>query len=158
MQIFRQMASKEVEPGDHTTTLVLTNSAGAYLYQAHLGRVSGGGFDVFIDDNAIQTGTTTMAGNTVRTWYDGVSYAKVTRFGITSVVRDGSGSSATITWNSVPIEKSLRAPTYTLQKKNALSDPEWSPVATGIPSAGISTSFVDSSANGEQTFYRVIRN
>src|SRR5262249_2221101 len=39
MQVFRQMASRLVEPGDHNSTLVLTNGNNAFLYQAYLGRV-----------------------------------------------------------------------------------------------------------------------
>jgi flagellar hook assembly protein FlgD len=35
-------------------------------------------FGVFVDDEAIQTGTTgTRIGNTARTWYDGISYTSV---------------------------------------------------------------------------------
>jgi len=34
--------------------------------------------DVYVDDDAIQTGTTgTLIDNTARTWYDGLSYARV---------------------------------------------------------------------------------
>jgi len=81
MQLFRQMACKQVEDGDHTTALVLTGSGNTFLYQAYLGRVqtlAGDTLNVFVDDEAIQTGTTgTLAGNTCRTWYDGVSYANV---------------------------------------------------------------------------------
>jgi hypothetical protein len=77
MQVFRQMACKQVGAGDHSSVLVL-NSGSAYLYQAYLGRVhltSGNTFDVFIDDYAVQTGTAgTLIGNTARTWYDGISY------------------------------------------------------------------------------------
>ncbi len=75
------MACKEVEPGQHDSTLVLTNGAGAYLYQAYLGRVvssNNPALNVFVDDNAIVTGTTgPLAGDSVRTWYDGISYAQV---------------------------------------------------------------------------------
>jgi hypothetical protein len=78
MQLFREMACKEVEPGDHASAILLTNAAGYFLYQAYLGRVTNSSLDVFVDDNVILTGTTnTTAGNTVRTWYDGVSYAQV---------------------------------------------------------------------------------
>jgi hypothetical protein len=79
MQLFRQMACKEVEAGDHKTTLVLTGNGNVFLYQAYLGRVSvKDTIRVFVDDEAIQTGTTgTLAGNTARTWYDGISTAGV---------------------------------------------------------------------------------
>jgi hypothetical protein len=79
MQIFRQMASKQVEDGDHNTTLVLTGSNNTFLYQAYLGRYQASSdtiIEVFIDDWAIQTGTeNTLTGDTARTWYDGVSFA-----------------------------------------------------------------------------------
>ena len=82
MQIFRQMACKQVEPGDHAQALVLSGEGNTFLYQAYLGRVQNSGsgsIDVFVDDEAILTGTAEeMAGGTVCTWYDGVSYAKVT--------------------------------------------------------------------------------
>jgi hypothetical protein len=78
MQILRQMASKQVEAGDHTAPLVLTNTAdNAYLYQAYVGRVTvttNSAVNVYVDDEAIADGTTNpQVGNTVRTWYDGVS-------------------------------------------------------------------------------------
>ncbi len=79
MQLFRQMACKQVEGDDYDTTPVLTGGGNTYLYQAYLGRVqvaSGSNFDVFVDDDAVQTGTqSTLIGRTARTWYDGVSTA-----------------------------------------------------------------------------------
>ncbi|MDZ7288795.1 MAG: BNR-4 repeat-containing protein [candidate division KSB1 bacterium] len=81
MQLFRQMACKQVEAGDHDSTLVLTGSGNTFLYQAYLGRVQVSAnrtIEVFVDDEAIQTGTvSTLVGNTARTWYDGISYASV---------------------------------------------------------------------------------
>ena len=79
MQIFRQMASKQVENGDHHSTLTLRGSGNTYLYQAYLGRVPALAnltIEVYVDDESIQTGTTnTFIGDIARTWYDGVSYA-----------------------------------------------------------------------------------
>jgi hypothetical protein len=81
MQLFRQMACKQVEDGDHDSKLVLTGSGNVSLYQAYLGRVkvsSSNAFDVFVDDSAYQVGTTsTLRGDIDRTCYDGVSYAAV---------------------------------------------------------------------------------
>ncbi|KAA0230906.1 T9SS C-terminal target domain-containing protein [candidate division KSB1 bacterium] len=81
MQLFRQMACKQVEADDHDTALTLTSSGNTFLYQAYLGRVrvaANETLNVYVDDHAIQTGTSgTRIGNTARTWYDGVSYAKV---------------------------------------------------------------------------------
>ena len=88
MQLFRQMACKQVELGDHNTALILTGSGNTFLYQAYLGRVQASANDtlkVFVDDGAIQTGTAgTVVGNTCRTWYDGISYASVSN-GVVSV-------------------------------------------------------------------------
>jgi hypothetical protein len=81
MQIFRQMACKQVVSGDHATKIILTGDQNTFLYQAYIGRVKVSGnkkVDVYIDDEPYKTGTTTLTGNTVRTWYDGVSYASVT--------------------------------------------------------------------------------
>jgi hypothetical protein len=79
MQIFRQMACKQVMSQDHNTELVLTGGGNTFLYQAYLGRVvieTGDTLNVFIDDEAIQTGTTnTQVGDVCRTWYDGISYS-----------------------------------------------------------------------------------
>jgi hypothetical protein len=159
MQIFRQMACKTVQPGDYNSTLVLTNTSTNFLYQAYVGRVtasSSNTISVFVDDNAITVGTTSaLAGNTNRTWYDGVSYAPVDRFRITGVAYNAGGSSTTITWNSTPPELSLTTPTYTVWKKNSLAEPDWTVVATGVPSGGTATSCVDTSANGNAAFYRV---
>jgi hypothetical protein len=78
MQAFRQMASKGVETGAHNPTILVSNVGAIFLYQAYLGRVTNGSFDVFVDDESIQTGTTsTSVGDTARTWYDGLSYALV---------------------------------------------------------------------------------
>lgn len=81
MQLFRQMACKQVETGDHDRTLVLTGSGNTYLYQAYLGRVQVVANDtltIFVDDEAIQSGTqSTLIGDVARTWYDGISYAIV---------------------------------------------------------------------------------
>jgi hypothetical protein len=51
----------------------------------------------------------------------------------------------------------LTTPTYTLQKKNSLSDANWTTVATGIPatSKAYTTTNVDNSASGSTAFYRV---
>ena len=83
MQTYRSMACAEVQPGYHDTGLVLTNSTPAnnYLYQAFVGRVvisNNYTITVLVDDNARPIGTSsTLVGNTCRTWYDGVSYAGV---------------------------------------------------------------------------------
>ncbi len=155
LRLFRQMACKEVEPGDHNTTLVLSNSS-AFLYQAYVGRVAGASVDVFIDDYDILTGTTgTTAGDTVRTWYDGISFAAVTPVQIRLAITYDSGS-ATLTWNSIsPLLASPATVTYTVQKKNDLTDPAWTTLATGLPSAGATTSYLDSSASGPAGFYRI---
>jgi hypothetical protein len=81
MHLFRQMASKQVEPGDHQQTLQLTSIGDTYLYQAYAGRIQAKNndtVDIFIDDEAIQIGTeNTSIGSTARTWYDGISYASL---------------------------------------------------------------------------------
>jgi hypothetical protein len=80
MQIFRQMACKQVTEGSHSTKLVLSGEQNSFLYQGYVGRVKVAGsknIDVFIDDEPYKTGTTTLTGNTVRTWYDGISYALI---------------------------------------------------------------------------------
>ena len=84
-QLFRSMACKQVEAGDHNTTLLLTGSGNISLYQAYLGRIqtsASNTFDVFVDDSAVMVGTTgalrtDLRGDIDRTWYDGVSYAAV---------------------------------------------------------------------------------
>jgi len=82
MQIFRQIASKQVEHGDHLTPLVRVGRGNTHLYQAYVGRVSplaGTPVEVFIDNEPTAPGrTVTGPGDIYRTWYDGVSYARVT--------------------------------------------------------------------------------
>ena len=81
MRIFRQMASKQVENGDHDSTLVLSGGGNTFMYQAYIGRINALANDtveVFVDDYAVQTGTTgTLVGDVARTWYDGLSYARL---------------------------------------------------------------------------------
>jgi hypothetical protein len=79
MKIFRQMASKQVENGYHHSSLILVGGGNTFLYQAYLGRVNvadSDSIEVFVDDEAIETGTTSnLIGDISRTWYDGISYA-----------------------------------------------------------------------------------
>lgn len=159
LHVFRQMACKQVEANDHITPVQITNIAeNAYLYQAYVGRVTADtntAITVFVDDEAIATGTTEpLVGNTVRTWYDGVSYAKVDGFRIRSVMRNLDGL-ITISWDSVPPERSLTTPRYSVQKKNLLSDSCWITIASGIPSAGAVTTYTDSTTSNSSAFYRV---
>lgn len=78
MQIFRHIACKQVEAGDHNTLIEISGDDNTFLYQAYLGRVETGSdsiFEIFIDDHAIETGTSdNLIGNETRTWYDGISY------------------------------------------------------------------------------------
>ena len=162
MQVYRQMACKTVQPGHHNSTLILTNSSGNFLYQAYAGRVtasSSNTVSVFVDDNATVTGTTaTQAGNTVRTWYDGVSYAKIDTappLSIQAVAMSGP-TAVTLVWNSQTPPALLAPRTFTVQKKETLTDAVWTTVATGITSTGITTTFTDNSATADQAFYRII--
>jgi hypothetical protein len=79
MQIFRQMACKQVMDEDHNTELVLIGEDNTFLYQAYLGRViieADDTLNVFIDDEAIMVGTAGIeTGDICRTWYDGFSYS-----------------------------------------------------------------------------------
>jgi hypothetical protein len=81
MQLFRRIVGESVDGTDFTTAPVLIGGETSSLYQAYLGRVrlaANANLDVFVDDDAVQTGTTgTLIGNTARTWYDGISYAPV---------------------------------------------------------------------------------
>jgi hypothetical protein len=80
LQLFRSMACKEAEAGDYDNAPVLSGKNDTFLYQAYLGRVTSvRSFDVFVDDSAYQVGTTSPAlqGDVNRTWYDGVSYARI---------------------------------------------------------------------------------
>lgn len=155
MQILRQVAGQQVEPGNYSVVPVLTNNSTNFLYQAYVGRVTGSAFNVFVDDEPIQTGTvSTGLGDTVRTWYEGVSYAWVETFRITNVTKNLNGS-VSLTWNSIPADLSLMAPTYTVLRKNALSEPTWTTVATGVPSAGNLTSYTDNAPGGDAAYYQI---
>ena len=65
-------------------------------------------------------------------------------------------ASIALVWNSPLPQSSLTTPSYTVQKKNSLADPSWTTVAAGIPSGGYTTTNMDTSANGDTAFYRVI--
>jgi hypothetical protein len=113
--------------------------------------------NVLVDDWPYVTGNTTLVGNTCRTWFDGVSYARVQPFQIQSVSSSGP-SAITLLWNSPPPEMSLTTPTYTVQKTTSLTPPiSWTTVATGIPatSKAYSTTNVDATASDSTAFYRV---
>jgi hypothetical protein len=157
MKILRQLAGQQVEPGSHTSALVLTNSGTNFLYQAYVGRVTGPTFEVFIDDRAIATGTAgTLVGSSARTWYDGISYARIDPLRITAdASHDLDTQSVTLRWNSIPPESSLSLPTYSIQTKSALTDADWITIASGLPSAGSTTAWTDTSATNGAAFYRI---
>jgi hypothetical protein len=144
---------------------VLTNTSPAsnYLYQAYVGRVvvtNNFTVNVLVGDWPYQTGTNVLVASSCRTWYDGVSYAKVSPLQITGTAYNNAVSSVTLVWNSPPSEMSLTTPTYTLQKTASLVPPiMWTTVATGIPatSQAYTTTNVDASANESTAFYRVTR-
>jgi hypothetical protein len=69
--------------------------------------------NVLVGDWPFQTGTNILVGNTGRTWYDGVSYAKVSPFQIQNVYPTGPTSVALV-WNSPPSQFSLSTPTYSV--------------------------------------------
>jgi hypothetical protein len=160
MQTYRQMACKSVQAADYTSPIVVTNSATNFLYQAYVGRVSASSsntISVFVDDNAVAVATTgTLMGNTNRTWYDGISYATVTsaNLKLTKIVHDPSDHTTTITWSSMPADFSLSLPVYSVQKRQFVTDPNWTTIATGLFSAGTHTSFKEQ-ANESSAFYRI---
>lgn len=161
MQIFRQMACKIVQAGDHYTSLVLTNNETNYLYQAYVGRVVVSDHttvEVFVDDYPIQTGTaSTQVGNTARTWYDGISYARISPFRILSAsYTSGPPAGLVLTWNSRPAELSLFTQKYAVQRTESLEAGTWITIASNILSGGFTTSFVDTNPPATAAFYRVI--
>jgi len=162
MQTFRSEKCQQVQAASEDTALVLTNTTPVnnYLYQAYLGRAvasASNTLNIIVGGNALRTGSTTLGGSTNRTWYDGVSYAKVEPFRIQKVY-PGGPSAVTLVWNSPPPEMSLSTPTYTLQKAAALNPPiAWTTVATGITAAAktYTTTNVDNSAGPSAAYYRV---
>jgi len=157
MQIFREQGSEVVQAADFGSGIIVSNAATNFLYQAYVGRVtasSSNTVSVFVDDNAIEVGTTgTLLGDTDRTWYDGISFDKVNPLQIQGI--SVTPSATTLVWNSIPPQNSLTTPTYSVQKKNSLSDTNWVTVASGIPSGGGTTTNVDNSATGSAAFYRI---
>ena len=161
MQTYRSEKCAQVQSATEDTSLVLSNSSPVvnYLFQAYVGRVVLSNdltIKVLIDDNSIATGGdgVTRVGDSARTWYDGVSYAKVEPFEIKNVI--AGNSSVTLTWNSPLPQFSLSTPAYTVQKGSSLDDPDWITLTNGLPSAGYTTTFVDANASGNAAFYRVV--
>ncbi len=79
LRLFRSMACRQVEAGEHDLSLTLSGGESLALYEAYLGRVlvaAGGAVTVCVDDEAIAAGKSTLSGDRVRTWYDGVSFAR----------------------------------------------------------------------------------
>jgi len=80
MQLFRQMACEQVDSTDYYTPIITTGGNNTFLYRAYIGRVNVTSLEtlsIFIDDDAVKTGTNSLTGDIARTWYDGISYAKV---------------------------------------------------------------------------------
>jgi hypothetical protein len=126
-----------------------------------VGRVTAAGSNtvsVFVDDHAVAVGTTSaLAGDTNRTWYDGISYAAVTPFqlSITNVVYRAASNAVTLAWNSIPPESLLLPPSFTVQKKDLLSDAAWRTVAANVMSSGNPAAFTDLAATNGSAFYRI---
>lgn len=73
---------------------------------------------------------------------------RISKLSITGVTLDSSG--VTLSWNSAPDK------TYTLEFGTVLGT--WTQLVTGVPSAGLSTSYLDSVVHaGNAGFYRVIQ-
>jgi hypothetical protein len=161
MQTYREQGSELVQTDDYTSNIVVTNTTTNFLYQAYVGRVtasSSNTVSVFVDDNAVEAGlTSTLMADVDRTWYDGVSYAAVTpyQFGVTNIVYNAASNSITLAWNSTPSQSSLLPQSFTVQKKNSLSDADWTTVATNILSVGDTAEFTDVSATNGSAFYRI---
>lgn len=88
MKLFRSMACKQVEADEYEDSPVLSENDNIFLYQAYLGRINGKtNFDVFIDDSAYQVGVSNpiLLGDVNRTWYDGISFAKVDSLSTTTI-------------------------------------------------------------------------
>lgn len=80
MQVFRHIASKQVNGGDYTIPPSLTGADNTFLYQGYVGRVqitSSKSIDIYVDDESATGINNTLTGNTARTWYDGISYALI---------------------------------------------------------------------------------
>ncbi|MEJ2627488.1 MAG: carbohydrate binding domain-containing protein, partial [bacterium] len=104
MQLFRQMACKQVQAGEHTASLTITDEGNTFLYQAYLGRIqasSNSSLSVYIDDETIENGTSnTMIGDIARTWYDGISYAMIKGTSTsTNLLVNGDFSQGLSGWN-----------------------------------------------------------
>ncbi|HTY86189.1 MAG TPA: BNR-4 repeat-containing protein [Candidatus Acidoferrum sp.] len=159
LQTYRAEKCEQVQAATQDTSLVLTNTSTPtnYLYQAYVGRAVASvsnTLTVLVGGNAINTGGngTTLGGSTNRTWYDGISYAKVSPFQITSV--SNAPTAVTIAWNSPLTQDSLTIPSYTVWRKNALNDPHWTILVSNLPAAGFTTSYTDN-PGGNTAFYRV---
>jgi len=79
MQIYRSMASRQVNK-DEYINIPIHKENNIFLYEAYAGRVSGvESIDIYIDDWAYRVGTSSpmLEGDVNRTWYDGITYAKV---------------------------------------------------------------------------------
>jgi hypothetical protein len=83
LSLYRSMASQTVSAADFIVPPVIVGAGNTYLYQAYLGRVTVAAtfaFEVFIANDPTRTGTENeRGGGRERTWYDGVSFARVTK-------------------------------------------------------------------------------
>jgi hypothetical protein len=79
--LFRHKACQQIDSSAYDAPVTRAGEGNVFLYQGYLGRVeisAGGMLDVYIDDDAVETGTaSTLVGNTTRTWYDGASVSAV---------------------------------------------------------------------------------
>jgi hypothetical protein len=81
MQVYRRAGCQSVQPTSRDSGRILQTDGTNFLYQAYLGRAtpsSKGTLEIFVDDQATKTGTTQpLVGDTVRTWYEGIAYSRL---------------------------------------------------------------------------------
>ncbi len=81
VQLFRQMACRTVDPNDYDNPPIVNIGDSLFLYQAYAGRDtvdSGDVVSVFVDDHVLSVQEYFgEKGDAYRTWFDGVSYARV---------------------------------------------------------------------------------
>jgi hypothetical protein len=108
MLVYRNFACRQVNSNEYyNNPPVVLADGGLALYEAYAGRVQAGSesiTEIFIDDQARSGSSNSLAGNTVRTWYDGISYRNV--FGgvvpveLTAFTAKLSGNSVILTWET----------------------------------------------------------
>ena len=125
VQFFRQMACRTVDTSEYDSSLLVNIGDSLFLYQAYAGRDtldSGEVICIFIDDHVlVDFQIIGEEGDVYRTWFDGISYARIETPARVSGTRMGTTpSTSLLQLQYVPFSSQLKV-TYSVSRNEKVT-------------------------------------